>query len=119
MKSYKSQHDQSQPDKSLLKVVEEGESTSRMRLPLAGEGARFLWVRNNIGTIKDSTKFEIDENETHRFSITFRNLWCTWKDWFKGAYNISEESQKATLLGKVRTNTLSLKGISRIDSVAK
>ncbi|WP_423680112.1 DUF4157 domain-containing protein [Undibacterium sp. WLHG33] len=120
MKSYKSQHDQSQPDKSLLTVVEEGgEHKSDAITKLAGEGARFLWVRNNIGTIKDSTKFEIDENETHRFSITFRNLWCTWKDWFKGAYNISEESQKATLLGKVRTNTLSLKGISRIDSVAK
>ncbi|WP_234030546.1 DUF4157 domain-containing protein [Undibacterium sp. 14-3-2] len=120
MKSYKSQHDQSQPDKSLLTVVEEGgEHKSDAITKLAGEGARFLWVRNNIGTIKDSTKFEIDENETHRFSITFRNLWCTWKDWFKGAYNISEESQKATLLGKVRTNTLSLKGTSRIDSVAK
>ncbi len=68
---------------------------------LAGEGARFVWVREQQDTITDHTTFEVKADEAVEASpiltITFQNLWVTWKDWFAGAYGIPNEDIKAVL----------------------
>ena len=82
---------------------------------LAGEGARFVWVRDNIATITDSTTFNIGVTRHGTASITFNNLWCVWKSWFDGAYNISEQQQRKTLEQQADAKKLSKEAKKRID----
>lgn len=76
---------------------------------LAGEGARFQWVRNNIDSITDSTKFIIGYTEHGKAVITFLNLWSTWKEWFKGEYDISEDDQRRILLDRANKKQIKTK----------
>lgn len=84
---------------------------------LVGEGSRFLWVREQLGTIKDDTPFRIQAEEgvasSPMLSITFKDLWVTWKDWFHGEYNISNDTITAVLREKWRDSRKHPDGIAR------
>jgi hypothetical protein len=102
---YSNLHDPETGDGTLLEESESGVGGLDATTKLAGEGARFQWVLNNITTIKNDTPFPIGVPHKGAYknksaSITFQNLWCTWKDWFKGEYNISEDKQRSVLLAK-------------------
>jgi hypothetical protein len=114
---YSNIHDPNTGDSTLLEDSEKGREGFDATTKLAGEGARFQWVLNNINTIKNDTRFTIGEHKGKTASITFQNLWCTWKDWFSGQYNISEEQQRAILLEKVKQGRLKTGKVIRIDLV--
>ena len=63
------------------------ESAADAYTKLAGEGARFLCVRNNIDKISDNTVFHApSENQ----GITFSDLWCSWGATFDCQFNIPD-----------------------------
>lgn len=114
---YSNIHDPITGDGTLLEDSEKGIEGFDATTKLAGEGARFQWVLNNISTIKNDTRFTIGVHRGKTASITFQNLWCTWKDWFNGQYNISEDQQRETLLEKVKQGRLKTGKVIRIDLV--
>ncbi|MFC1748725.1 hypothetical protein ACFL2V_07940 [Pseudomonadota bacterium] len=88
---YSNEHDKTGSN-ALLGIAESsGRGKSDAITKLAGEGARFEWVQRNIATITDNTIFQADAvDRKPRISIQFKNLWCVWKGWFGGAYNIDD-----------------------------
>lgn len=103
--NYPNLHDQN-INQSLLRVAESDTAGKADAITkLAGEGARFKWVRSNIETINDSSEFYIGPTDFGHAYIKFSDLWCVWKEWFKGEYNISIEEQRAILLKKAKDHS--------------
>jgi hypothetical protein len=111
---YSNQHEKTGTT-NLLGLASGGKGKADAITKLAGEGARFQWVRANIGTITDSTKFDIGKVGGRNAVITFGNLWCTWKDWFDGRYDISEDEQRKILLDRARKRQLKTGKVVRIQ----
>lgn len=71
---------------------------------LAGEGARFICVRNNIGILKNTSKFYVknkpDDNNIKY--VTFEDLWSSWASVFDKGNNIpnSQVISKINISGK-------------------
>lgn len=76
----------------------EQENAERLdaRTKLAGEGARFNVVKDNMATISDRTII-YTEDKTHAYYIRFRSLWMNWGGLFNSAYGITND-QLATQL---------------------
>lgn len=58
---------------------------------IAGEGARWVAVRNHAGSLKDTSKFYTQDptREPNVYGVGFRSLWLSWKSVFDKKYNIS------------------------------
>lgn len=98
-------------DTVLSEVSGKGDAQADAMTKLAGEGARFEWVRRNIRTITDNTEYVTKGFESlggKSLGILFKNLWCQWKDWFKGKYNIKDDDIDNELYAH-RTNKLVIK----------
>lgn len=100
--SYSSKHERT--GDSVLMDLSEGskEAKADATAKLVAEGARFNWVRDNIDTITDETRFTFEYAKGKSAYITFNNLWCVWKDWFKGDYGITEQRMTEVLSAKAR-----------------
>lgn len=73
---------------------------------LAGEGARFKCVRNNIDTITDDTVFYANGQDK---GVKFSQLWLTWSASFGKKYDIEDKEIAEKLVregGKKQKNTL-------------
>lgn len=103
---YSNQHAQT-GGKNLNELANEGQGHQNFDAvtKLAGEGARFQWVRNHIGTISDSTEFTAPATDSiPALSITFAKLWVSWKDWFAGEYDIPDKKIIEVLRAKWQTS---------------
>jgi hypothetical protein len=60
------------------------------RTKLAGEGARFNVVKENMATMSDRTVI-YTEDKTHAYYIRFRSLWMNWAGLFQSKYGITNE----------------------------
>ena len=74
---------------------------------LAGEGARFLCVRNNMARIKDNTVIW----DTSGYGVMFSDLWKSWAWSFDKKFNISDDEIKTAFGEKeigayVKPNTI-------------
>ena len=58
---------------------------------LAGEGARFCCIRNNMDRITNNTVFFFSNKFGRRLGITTQKLWSTWSTLFSKEYNISDK----------------------------
>lgn len=76
----------------------EQENAERLdaRTKLAGEGARFNVVKDNMSTISDRTII-YTEDKTYAYYIRFRSLWMNWAGLFNSAFGITN-AQLATQL---------------------
>lgn len=82
---------------------------------LAGEGARFEWVRSQIATITDDTLYRAPSRHGKPdLSIRFGDLWCVWKDWFDGAYNIPNSEIDRKLYARADARQISREAKKRI-----
>lgn len=70
---------------------------------LAGEGARFQCISNNMNTITDDTWIYTpgpNINGTPNPGVQFNTLWVRWKDWFNKEYNISDNAVANALINR-------------------
>lgn len=83
----------------------EKENAERLdaRTKLAGEGARFNVVKDNMSTISDR-KIIYTEDKTHAYYIRFRSLWMNWAGLFNSAYGITNDQLAAQLLNPAAWN---------------
>lgn len=56
---------------------------------LAGEGARFMCVRNHLSEMTDRTRF-YTKNGAVKMGVAFNELWLTWSNTFNSEFNIPE-----------------------------
>ncbi len=64
---------------------------------LAGEGARFLCVRNNLARMTDKSRFYVVGAEESRY-VTLEDLWSSWATAFGKANNIANATVRAEIL---------------------
>jgi hypothetical protein len=57
---------------------------------LAGEGARFVCVRNNMSKLQDNSRFycSIPNDDANVHTVTLAKLWVSWQSVFSKAYDI-------------------------------
>jgi len=68
---------------------------------LAGEGARFMCVRDNITSLTNNTKFSArNSHDTLFYSINFKNLWGKWDSWFNKKFNIEDREVGNIIINK-------------------
>ncbi len=114
-RTYSQLHDKT-VDRSLITIAS-GSSAGKAdaMTKLAGEGARFQWVRNNIATMTDTTEFAVPAKDRKpALSIYFRDLWATWKNWFNGQYNIPDQTIRDTLYAKGHATPVSKEAKNRL-----
>lgn len=79
----------------------ENEKRIDARAKLAGEGARFKVVRNNMNTIADESRIWTVAKGTVHY-VTLRDLWNNWDQVFDSEYGISDSAIAAALLSPSR-----------------
>lgn len=68
---------------------------------LAGEGARFLCVRNNLGAMADTSRFYVtgDNHDDPTKYVTLEDLWSSWATpMFNKANNIANATVRAAIV---------------------
>lgn len=89
------------PDKNKTKDVNEQSVDAITKI--AGEGARWVAVRNHASKITDRSWFftRVDTNKDPKVKgVSFRNLWLSWKSAFNKAYGVPDETFKSTIKTK-------------------
>ena len=73
-------------------LLSQKENAERLdaRTKLAGEGARFNVVRDNIASISDKTIIYTEDKE-YTYHVRFRSLWMNWAGLFQSAYGITND----------------------------
>ena len=64
---------------------------------LAGEGARFLCIRNNLGVMTDRSRFYVVGDEQSRY-VTLEDLWSSWATAFGKQNNIGNATVRAAIV---------------------
>lgn len=68
---------------------------------IAGEGARFVSVRNHAGHLRDNSKFFTRQRNAFKW-IKFKELWLTWSATFNKAFNIPDH----TVANRLKNDTM-------------
>lgn len=113
--TYSHQHDKTGGRRLSALAASEEDGKADAITKLAGEGARFEWVRSQIATITDDTLYPAPSRDGKPdLSIRFGDLWCVWKDWFDGAYNIKNSEIDSKLYAKADAGRISKEAKKRI-----
>ncbi len=102
--SYHTTHDETENNNILNGTLTSTESYTK----LAGEGARFLCVRNHIAHITDNTIFYTDKNwgapkQAWLYGISFHRLWKNWDAFFKQKFNVTDVEVQNVVLTQGET----------------
>lgn len=91
------------------KILEAIEEDIEPYTKLAGEGARFMCVRNHMDNLRDDTIFYTRKrigNNGQYFGITFNQLWHNWDNLFNKKFNIDNKTIIDVLLKQQFNNTI-------------
>ena len=94
-------HDQVGPSagQNLLELSKGGgHAAADAYTKLAGEGARFVCVRENMAKLRNDSYFYYEDAGVN-YGITFAKLWVSWEKNFKKAYNVPN----ATIVAKLKS----------------